>query len=85
MNRYLGQILRFVGLLIELLGILALAFRTGADETGRPLPGSFPPRLVWGVIIAGFVIWIVGTILNFWTRTARPDSLAKPHSLDLHL
>jgi len=85
MNRYLGQILRFVGLLFELLGILALAFRTGTDELGQSLPGSFPTRLVWGVIVFGFVVWMLGTILNFWSRAARPDSLTKPRSLDLHL
>jgi hypothetical protein len=84
MPRFTGQILRILGLLIEMLGILALVFRTGTDEAGVPLPGSFPPRLVWGAVAFGFVIWLVGTILNYWARSA-PGSQPSHRNSDLDL
>jgi hypothetical protein len=73
MNRRLtGQILRMVGLLIEMLGILALAFWTRTDAAGAPLPGSFSARQVWIGVGAGFVIWLAGSLLLYWPEPARP-------------
>jgi uncharacterized membrane protein len=85
MKRSLGQILRFVGLLIELLGILVLVFRTGTDEQGVPLPGSWTPRVAWELIVAGFAIWLAGTIVNYWIRTGKHDKGPRKSSLDLNL
>jgi hypothetical protein len=85
MLRLGGQILRFLGLLVELLGFLALAFRTRTDAAGAPLPGNFPPRLVWGVIICGFVMWLIGTIINFWVRSAASNEPVRDSKYDLNL
>ncbi|MFO0890649.1 MAG: hypothetical protein U0790_16080 [Isosphaeraceae bacterium] len=85
MQRFAGQILRFLGLLVEMIGIMTLAFRTGIDEAGTPLPGSVSSRAAWAIIIAGFLTWLSGTLVNFWTRAARHDGTAQPSKLDLHL
>jgi hypothetical protein len=66
MNRRLtGQILRMLGLLIELLGIVALALWTRTDAAGAPLPGSFSARQVWIAVGVGFVIWLAGSLLLY--------------------
>ena len=69
---FTGQIVRTLGLLIEMLGILALVFRTRTDQAGAPLPGSFPVRLVWIVVGVGFVLWLVGTVMIV-LDAANPD------------
>ena len=79
MNRFTGQIVRTLGLLIEMLGILALVFRTRTDQAGVPLPGSFSTRLVWTVVGVGFVIWLVGTVMTYWPRPTRAE---RPASMD---
>ena len=73
MTRLQGQILRTVGLFIEMLGILALVFRTRTDEVGTPLPGSFSRPQAWAVIGVGFVIWLFGSIVLYWPRRSRKD------------
>ena len=78
--------MRTLGLLIEMLGILALVFRTRTDQAGAPLPGSFPVRLVWIVVGVGFVLWLVGTVMTYWTRqtrTWRDDGLVGDQKLNL--
>jgi len=77
MNQLTGQIVRMIGLLIESLGLLILVFRTGTEQAGVPLPGSFSPPLVWAVVGAGFVIWLVGTVMIYWARSGRAQSKAK--------
>ncbi len=73
MNRRLtGQILRMLGLLIEMLGILALALWTRTDAAGAPLPGSFSARQVWIAVGVGFVVWLTGSLLLYWPEPARP-------------
>lgn len=75
MSRIQGQILRTVGLFIEMLGILALVFRTKTDEVGVPLPGSLSRPQTWAIIAVGFVVWLLGTIVIYWPRPRRkPDS-----------
>lgn len=68
MNSFTGQIVRTLGLLIEMLGILALVFRTRTDQGGVPLPGSLPIGLVWAVVGVGFLTWLIGTVMIYWTR-----------------
>ncbi len=72
MTRTTGQILRMLGLLIEMVGILALLVWNRTDGAGVPLPGSLSARQVWTVVITGFVIWLVGSILFYWSRP-RPE------------
>jgi hypothetical protein len=73
MNSVTGQIVRTVGLFIEMLGILALLFRTQTDQAGIPLPGSFPRPLVLAVTGVGFVIWMIGTMMIYWSRRVRAE------------
>jgi len=67
MSRTLGQVLRMVGLLIELAGILALVLWGQATEGGNA-PGGLSPRGAWVVVGVGFVLWLGGTILTYWPR-----------------
>src|SRR5262245_35277052 len=85
MNRSTGQILRFVGLVIEMLGILGLAFWTRTDRAGAPLPGSFPPRLAWIVVGLGFVIWLAGNTMIYWPRSDRKPKRSSSRIDDLQL
>jgi hypothetical protein len=71
MTRIQGQILRTVGLLIEMLGILVLVYRTKTDAAGSPLPGSLSLTQAWAVIGAGFALWFVGSIVIYWPRAER--------------
>jgi hypothetical protein len=78
--RVTGQILRIVGLLIEMLGILVFALRT---RTGMSIPSVFervPINLIWVVVGLGFATWLVGSILTYWPRTARV--VRKPNGRD---
>jgi hypothetical protein len=68
MRRSSGQILRLIGLAIEVAGILAQVLWTRTDQTGAPLPGQFSSRQVWIVVGVGFVIWMIGTILTYWSQ-----------------
>lgn len=70
MSRRIGQIVRLIGLAIEVSGLLATVFRTSADQTGAPLPGHYSSRQVWIVVGVGFVIWMIGTILTYWPQNA---------------
>ncbi len=72
-KRFAGQIVRLIGLAVEVLGILAQALRSGTDSHGAPLPGHFSSRQIWTGVGAGFVMWLVGTILIYWpTLPAKP-------------
>jgi hypothetical protein len=71
MTRFTGQIVRTAGIFIEMLGILALVFRSSTDEAGNPLPGSFSRTQVWAVIGCGFVVWLFGSIVTYWPRKPR--------------
>jgi len=68
MKRATGQIVRLIGLAIEVVGLLAQVVWTRTDQTGAPLPGQFSTRQVWIVVGCGFVIWIIGTILTYWPQ-----------------
>jgi len=68
MRRSTGQIVRLIGLAIEVAGIFAQARWTRTDQTGAPLPGQFSTRQVWIVVGCGFVIWMIGTILTYWPQ-----------------
>ncbi len=71
MTRTTGQILRMLGLLIEMAGIVALVAWNRTDGAGAPLPGSLSSRQVWTIVITGFMIWLVGSIIFFWPRRRR--------------
>jgi hypothetical protein len=58
-----GQILRAAGLLIELLGVIAVLAQSRINEAGWfPLLGGSVP-LGWIAVAAGFVMWLAGRIV----------------------
>jgi hypothetical protein len=79
MPPFLGQILRVIGLLIEFLGIVGLATQ---DPTSEGLLdrifGKHSRSFLWGIVVAGFLVWLVGSILIYTTRprpsTSEPDT-----------
>jgi hypothetical protein len=85
MRRTTGQIVRLIGLALEVAGILAQALRTRTDQTGAPLSGHFPVLYVWIVVGVGFVLWMIGTTLIYWprNRTRRQSSARKLGDLNL--
>jgi hypothetical protein len=77
-RRFAGQILRIVGLLIEMFGIMSLGLRSRGDEAGGPLGGLFSMRGVWILVAIGFAIWLVGSVLTYW-----PQRSLKKTKMDL--
>jgi hypothetical protein len=58
-----GQILRAVGLLIELLGVIAVMAQSRTNEIARiPLFGG-SVVIGWLAVAVGFVMWIIGRIM----------------------
>lgn len=58
--RYAGQILRIVGLLIEMFGLAAFAMSPqGADRGWLGLNAN----QIWLIVIVGFAVWLTGTIM----------------------
>jgi uncharacterized membrane protein len=72
-RRFAGQILRIVGLLIEMLGILAVALSSRKDDGGPASPAGLSTRQIWIVVGAGFAIWLVGSFLTYWPGRASAD------------
>ena len=60
--RYAGQILRIIGLLIEMFGLAAFAMspRGGAGNDRGWL--GLTTDQIWLIVIVGFVVWLTGTI-----------------------
>lgn len=71
MRNATGQILRAVGLLIELLGVVAVVAQSRTNDVARvPIPGG-SVALGWLAVGAGFVIWLTGRIIIFRGDRAR--------------
>ncbi len=85
MSRSTGQIVRLVGLALEVVGLLAQVLRTKTDQAGVPLPGHFSSHQVWMVVGAGFVIWMIGTILIYASQTLRSKPAARDEIGELRL
>jgi hypothetical protein len=76
-----GQLLRMVGLLIEMLGAVGVVRERGGElgPTVR-IPGGASYSAAWVALVVGFVVWLVGQILLAATRRPRRN---KPPSGDL--
>jgi hypothetical protein len=71
MHLPLGQILRLTGLVVEIpcvLGLLSLRQGKLGDWSKSPID---PATLLSIGIGAGFVLWIVGTIMTHWPAARR--------------
>ena len=78
MRRVTGQILRMVGLLIEALGVMGILTGRGDIEALRlRLPSGTLVSPAWIVLVSGFAIWLVGTILAFRVPPRRLASVTK--------
>jgi hypothetical protein len=86
MTHRIGQILRGVGLLIELLGVTAVVAQPRANEAARiPLPGGTSVALGWLAVGAGFLIWLAGRIMiagSLQSRLSRKRIEARDRDLD---
>jgi hypothetical protein len=72
MKRLVGQLLRLGGLLVEMLGVLAvMKGGEGIFATKLQLPGLEPVPLAWIGIALGFVLWLIGTVLVYWSKPSR--------------
>jgi len=64
MTRGTGQILRALGLLIELIGVIMVVAQSRTDGIARiPLPRGTSVSLGWLAVGAGFLMWLIGRIV----------------------
>jgi hypothetical protein len=72
MKKQVGQFMRLGGLLVEMLGVLAVTKGSeGKFATKVNLPGVEPVPIAWVGIGLGFVLWLVGTVLVYSSRPSR--------------
>jgi hypothetical protein len=75
MKKLVGQFMRLGGLLVEMLGVWAvMKGDEGIFATRLHLPGIQPLPLGWIGIALGFVLWLIGTVLVYWSRPSRKAS-----------
>jgi hypothetical protein len=84
MAKLVGQFMRIGGLLVEMLGVYAVMKGTeGKLAATLQLPGFEPIPLAWVGVAVGFVFWLTGTVLVYWSRSSRKASrLEIDESLD---
>jgi hypothetical protein len=79
--RTTGQLLRMIGLLIEMVGAVAVVRERGGDQGFRVrIPGGSTYPAAWVAVAVGFVVWLVGRTLIAATRPPRRN---EPPSGDL--
>jgi hypothetical protein len=64
MKNTIGQILRILGLVIEMWGIY------GVFGSGQA-PGQPTRTLPMIALVLGFVMWITGTVVNYYAKQER--------------
>ena len=75
MIRLTGQWLRFLGLLIEMVGVVGVVRERGGKEVPQiSIPGGPVVSSAWVAVILGFVVWLVATILLAATKPPRRQS-----------
>jgi hypothetical protein len=75
MTKLVGQFMRTGGLLVEMLGVFAVMQENEGKLAAKlQLPGIEPIPLAWVGIGLGFVLWLVGTVLVYWSRPSRKAS-----------
>lgn len=79
--RVAGQVLRAMGLLIEMLGVIGVVRERGGQALPQlTIPGGPVFSVAWVAVVLGFVLWLAGTIVLVATRGRRDltqDSDAK--------
>jgi hypothetical protein len=72
MTRTTGHLIRYTGLLIEMLGVWGVYNSYGQkDPAGIRLPGGDVVPWTWIVVTLGFAIWLTGTIIVFASRSPK--------------
>jgi drug/metabolite transporter (DMT)-like permease len=72
--RRTGQWLRFIGLFIEMVGVVGVVReRGGQDVPLIQVPGGPVISIAWLAVAMGFVLWLLGKILLLAARPARRD------------
>ena len=72
--RRTGQWLRFIGLLIEMVGVVGVVREKGG-QASPPIqfPGGQVVSTAWAAVALGFVLWLVGKIVLAAARPPRRD------------
>ena len=68
MPAYTGQVVRILGLLMEMFGLSSVALAS-RDGTGHWF--GMTNNQVWAIVGVGFVFWLTGTLLNFQEAARR--------------
>ena len=75
MIRTTGQWLRVIGLLIEMIGLVAIVReRGGTPAPSLTLPGGRVISSAWAALGLGFLVWLIATILVAAGRPPRGES-----------
>jgi len=71
MKPEIGQIVRRVGLLMEMICLLGLVSLSPEKQAQLTFAGIGPQQvLTWG-LVTGFVLWFTGTAAIYWKRKPR--------------
>jgi hypothetical protein len=82
MKKRVGQFMRLGGLLVEMLGVVAVMNGSeGKFATKLQLPGFEPVPLAWIGVALGFALWLVGTVLVYSSKPSRRAS--KPENEEI--
>jgi hypothetical protein len=72
--RTTGQLLRLIGLVIEMIGVVGvIRERGGQDVPHVQIPGGPTVSAGWAAVVLGFVVWLVATIILAATRPPRRE------------
>jgi hypothetical protein len=72
MNQTTGHLLRFAGLLLEMLGIWGVYYSyRKIDQPAVAIPGGTIVPWPWAVWAIGFVVWLIGRIIVSASRKPR--------------
>lgn len=72
MTRLVGQWLRLIGLVIEMVGVVGVVRERGGQPVPQlRLPSGSVVSSAWLAVGLGFVLWLVATILINSSKPAR--------------
>jgi len=73
--RRTGPWLRFIGLMIEMVGVIAVVRERGGQASPMiQIPGGPVVSTTWAAVVLGFVLWLIGKILLASARPPRRDT-----------
>lgn len=69
--RRTGQWLRFIGLLIEMIGVLGVVRERGGQAVPQLTVGGSQVSTAWAAVALGFSLWLIGKVLIAAERRPR--------------